>query len=72
MDRGKSKMNVEDLFITLDELNFSKEDLIEIREKLKLFKDREAVRLPLTEGKAAGQTEVQESEQQRGSPRAAK
>ena len=43
MERGKSKLNVEDLFLTLEELNFSNEDILELREKLKVFKHKEAV-----------------------------
>ena len=43
MERGKSKMNVEDLFLTLNELNFSKEEILELREKLVKFKEKEAV-----------------------------
>ena len=57
MDRGKSKMNIEDLFNTLEELKFSKEDILEFRSKLQLFKDKEAVNISIVlikKGKAKG------------------
>lgn len=43
LDKGKAKMNTEELFKTLESMKFSPEELQDLREKLAVFKAKEAV-----------------------------
>ena len=45
LNKNKSKMNVEEIFKTLKELEFDEADILEMREKLDSFKKKELVRI---------------------------
>ena len=44
LEKGKAKMNIQELFKTLEAMNFTGPELDDLRAKLAVFKAKEAVR----------------------------